>query len=76
MEKIYQILHEVREDVEYEKINNFVETEALDSIDIMTLVELLEENYSITISGKDIIPENFENIECISQLIIKCGGNL
>ena len=76
MEKLYEILKEVKEDVDFKQLDNFLETEALDSIDIMTLVELLEDNFSIQISGKDIIPENFQDITAISELVKKYGGNL
>lgn len=76
MEKLYGILHEVRDDVDFKQLDNFLETEALDSIDIMTLVELLEERFSIQIGGKDIIPENFQDITAISELVKKYGGNL
>lgn len=76
MDKLYEILKEVKEDVDFKQLDNFLETEALDSIDIMTLVELLEDNFSIQISGKDIIPENFQDITAISELVKKYGGNL
>lgn len=76
MEKIYEILHEVKDDVDFESLDNFLETEALDSIDIMTLVELLEDNFDIEIGGRDIIPENFENVDAISELVKKYGGEL
>lgn len=76
MEKIYEILHEVKDDVDFESLENFLETEALDSIDIMTLVELLEDNFDIEIGGRDIIPENFENVDAISELVKKYGGEL
>lgn len=76
MEKIYEILHEVKDDVDFKNLENFLETEALDSIDIMTLVELLEDNFDIEIGGRDIIPENFETVEAISALIKKYGGEL
>lgn len=76
MEKIYENLHEVKDDVDFESLDNFLETEALDSIDIMTLVELLEDNFDIEIGGRDIIPENFENVDAISELVKKYGGEL
>lgn len=74
MERIYEILQQVRDDVNYAELEDFLETEALDSIDIMTLVELLEENFSIQIGGGDIIPENFRNVETIEALVRKYGG--
>lgn len=74
MENIYEILQQVRDDVNYAELEDFLETEALDSIDIMTLVELLEENFSIQIAGRDIIPENFRNVEAIEALVRRYGG--
>ena len=73
---IYDILHEVNGDVDFEALTDFMETEALDSIDIMTLVELLEDRFSIEIGGKDIIPENFRNVDAICGLVKKYGGSL
>lgn len=76
MEKIYAILHQVKEDVDFEHLSNFLETEALDSIDIMTLVELLETEFDIQIGGRDILPENFADVDAITALVKKYGGEL
>ncbi len=76
MKKVYQILREIHDDVNYEEIDDFLEQGVLDSFDIMTLVELLEDAFSISVGGKDIIPENFKNVEAIENLVKNCGGSL
>lgn len=76
MKEIYEVLHEIHDDVDFEEISDFLEQGVLDSFDIMTLVELLEEHFSIEVGGKDIIPENFRNAEAIKNLVKKCGGSL
>ena len=76
MRKIYEILHEIHEDIDFEETSDFLEQGVLDSFDIMTLVELLEDKFSITVGGRDIVPENFKNAEAIENLVIKCGGSL
>ena len=42
----------------------------------MDLVEKLEEEFDIEISGRDIIPEKFKNVESIVKLIESYVGEL
>lgn len=74
--KIHNILHELNENVDFENIQDFMEAGVLDSVDIMTLVELLENHFTIEIGGKDIIPDNFRNVDTICGLVKKYGGSL
>lgn len=76
MEKIYEILQEIHPEVNFREVDDFLDKGVLDSFDIMTLVELLEDKFAITVGGKDIIPENFKNTDAIKALIEKCGGVL
>lgn len=75
MKELYAILKKV-EDEDFENSKDFIEDGLLDSLDIMTLVEELEEEYNITISGKNILPENFTNIDAIANLVIISGGKM
>ena len=43
----------------------------LDSFDIVTLVSDMDKAYGISISGLDIVPENFQNITSIQKLLQK-----
>jgi len=43
----------------------------LDSFDVLTLVNELEEKFGISIDGLDIVPENFCTIESIVGIINK-----
>jgi acyl carrier protein len=45
----------------------------LDSLDLVVLVSALDERFSISIEGTDIVPENFRNIGVICALLKKCG---
>lgn len=73
---IYGILHELNDSADFEGIQDFMENGVLDSIDIMTLVELLEDRFAIEIGGKDIIPDHFRNVDTICRLVEKYGGSL
>lgn len=46
-----------------------IESEVLDSMGIFQLVELIEDRLSITIEDEEVLAENFETIEAISQLV-------
>jgi acyl carrier protein len=43
----------------------------LDSFDIISIVSDIEESFDIAIDGAKILPENFDSIEAILNLIDK-----
>ena len=49
--------------------DQLVESGIIDSLGIMTLLSFLEEKFSIQISGDDLIPENFESVSAIVELL-------
>ena len=74
MKCILEILQEIRPDCDFYASIDFIGDGLIDSLDVMTLTAELEEKYKIKIPVSDIIPENYLNIEAISNLIRKCGG--
>ena len=73
-EKIIEILTELRPEFDFTQDMNFIEEGMLDSFDIVTLVTTLDEKFGISISGTDIIQENFESAEKIEALLRKNGA--
>ena len=76
METIYQILNSLRPEFDFKESKNFIEDGLLDSFDIVTLVSELEEKFGIMIDALDIVPEKFESVDVIAELIKKNGGNI
>lgn len=72
-EKIFSILKEIRPEFDFEESDNFVEDGYLDSFDIVTLVSELETAFDIVIDGLDVLPENFETVQAICNMINKSG---
>ena len=72
MEKLKEILNEVL-DAGYEDCDDYIEAGVMDSLQVMDLVEALEAAYDIEISGRDILPENFSNIDKIQHMLTKYG---
>ena len=75
MEKILVLLRQVREDSDFSTSDDFIRDNLLDSLDVMTLVEVLEEAYDITIDNDDIVYDNFKNVDAILGLIGKYKDN-
>lgn len=76
MKKIYKILNEINEGEDFISTDDYIEAGLLDSLDIVSLVDSLEGEYGIAISGSDIIPENFINACKIAALVARCGGKI
>ena len=76
MEKLNELLNELRPEMDCSESENFIEDGYLDSFDLVALVGELEQRYNITIDGLDIIPENFTNMDTIVELIRKSGGQI
>ena len=76
MEKILEMLKEIKPEQDFETSTNFIDDGMLDSFDIITLISMLEEEYNIEVDGLDILPENFETVDAIIGLIKKSGGNI
>ena len=74
MEKILELLTEIRPEFDFENSTDFIEDGYLDSFDIAALVEMIENAFGIVIDGLDILPENFQNIDSIIKVIGKNGG--
>lgn len=68
---ILAILKDLKDDVDFESANDFVEEGLLDSFDIVNLVGALEDEFDIEISGRDIVPDNFVSVEAIENMLEK-----
>ncbi len=72
-EKIYAILADIRPEFDFKDSDNFVEDGLLDSFDVVTLVSEIEDQFDIIVDGMDVMPENFETVTAICELIERSG---
>jgi len=72
-QQIIEILRELRPEFDFNQDLDFIQTGMLDSFDIITLVNTLDEKFGISIDGIDILPENFSSVERIENLLMKNG---
>lgn len=74
-EKIIEILTDLRPEFDFtEEEINFIEEGMLDSFDLVSLVDELEEQFDIKINGVDVISTNFSTVAKIEELLKKSGA--
>lgn len=71
--RILEILTTLRPEFDFSEDVNFIDEGMLDSFDMINLVTSLDEEFSISIDGIDIVPENFSSIDTIASLLKKKG---
>ncbi len=69
MEKLLEILKELRPDVDFAVEKALIDDGILDSFDIVTLVGDLNEAFDVDISAEDLEPENFNSAGAMLALI-------
>lgn len=74
MEQLLRIMCEIRPDVDFEKEIKLIDDSVLDSFDIISIVGEVNEQYSIEINVNDLVPENFNSLSALFQLIQKLQG--
>ena len=74
-EQIIKILTELRPEFDFRQEGvDFIEEGMLDSFDLVTLVNELDNTFGISIDGVDILPENFSSVDAIAALLVKNGA--
>ncbi len=72
MERLYEILEDVRGDVDFRNCKEkLIDDGVLDSFDIIAIIGELNEEYEIEISVDELLPENFNSPEAIMELVRK-----
>lgn len=71
MERLMEILTELRPDVDFETADKLIDDGILDSFDIVSLVGELNDEYDIDINVEDLLPENFNSPAAMLELITK-----
>jgi len=71
MEKLLEIMQEIKPGVDFTKSNDLIEDGTFDSLDIITLVTEICDEYDVEITPLDVVPENFKSAETIYKLITR-----
>ena len=74
MEKLMEILMEINPNINYENEKKLIDGKVLDSFSIVNLVAEISETFDIIISPKYLIPENFNSVEAMWNMIQKISN--
>ena len=74
MEKLMEILMEINPNIDYENEKKLIDGKVLDSFSIVNLVAEISETFDIIISPKYLIPENFNSVEAMWNIIKKISS--
>lgn len=69
MDEILEILEGLDLDVDFETCETLVDDGILASLDIVSIIAELSEEFDITIPARDIVPENFNSAEAMYAMV-------
>lgn len=76
MDRLLEILREVRDDVDFENEKHLIDDEILDSFDIVDIVGELCSEFDVNITVNELLPENFNSVEAMWELIQNLQENI
>jgi len=68
-EQVMEILAEIRSDIDFENEKALIDDGLLESLDIVAIVGEFNEEFDVEISVEDLIPENFNSVDAMVELI-------
>lgn len=71
MEKVIEILEEIKSGIDYETVDTLIDDGIFDSFDIIQTINSLKEEFDIEIPATEIIPENFNSAKGLWEMVCR-----
>lgn len=71
MDKLLELLKEIRPDVDFESETELIDDGILDSFDVVSIISEIDDAFGVQIRINELDPENFNSAEAIWNLIQK-----
>lgn len=71
MDRVLEILTDVRPDVDFMNETRLIDDGIIDSFDIIAIVSELNDEFDVQIPIDELEPENFNTVKAIYELIVK-----
>ena len=68
-EQIIEILEDIQPEADYETCQTLIDDHILTSLDVLSLVAELEEEFDVTSPTVEIIPSNFNSVDAIAAMV-------
>ena len=69
MDRLIELLEEIKEDVDFENETALIDDGILDSFDILQIISSLNDEYDISIPASEIVPENFNSAKALWAMV-------
>lgn len=69
MEKLIEILEDIQPEADYENCTTLIDDGILESFAILSIVGELEDEFDISITPAEIIPENFNSAAALWAMV-------
>lgn len=69
MQKLLEILRDIKDDVDFERETALVDDGLIDSLDLTQIIAALDRAFGVRITAADIEPENFNSAEAMLAMI-------
>lgn len=69
MDKLLDILREIRPDVDFENEEALIDDGVLDSFDVVSIISEIDDRFGVQIRITELDPENFNSVQSIWELI-------
>lgn len=69
MEKLIQILQDIRPDIDFENETSLIDDGILDSFDVVSIISELDDVFGVQIRISELEPENFNSAKTIWALV-------
>ena len=70
-EQVMEILKDIRSDIDFENSGKLIDDGILESLDIVAIVGEFNEEFDVEISVDDLLPENFNSVDAMVELITR-----
>ena len=69
MEELLEILRSLKPEIDFDENTKLAENRIFDSLGMISLVAELSDQFDVEIGAMDIVPENFESVKTVWELI-------
>ena len=74
MDKLIEILEDIQPGVDFRNCYTLIEDGLLDSFAILSIVSELQDEFGISITPAEIIPENFNSAKALWDMVCRLKG--
>lgn len=74
MEKLLEILEDIQPDADYATCTTLIDDGVLDSFAILSIVGEIEDEFGVSVTPAEIIPDNFNSAEALWNMIQRLQG--